>query len=207
MRVSVLPFQSVYDENIPKDPFNPLLLAYEKKQKHKHRYESLSGEENEEVDKQTTSHLQHKLDIEQLRKNLWKSKAGVSSMENEKKRKNENEKKRKNEKERSKRAFKRGSCRRPFQTRVAGGGLKQICDVKIIFEIMTNWEMPSCAKMNHASIAAQLVKPALGAYMYTGGLHNLVHLHACLCESAFIHHSFSIYFYYRVYAYCKQAKT
>ncbi|EUD67667.1 hypothetical protein C922_01852 [Plasmodium inui San Antonio 1] len=86
--------RSSYDEPIPKDPFNPLLLAYEKKKKHRHkkmsdegsiasdrwrhdRYESTSGEEPVALREARPNKSDPKVDLQHVRKNLWKSKAGV----------------------------------------------------------------------------------------------------------------------------------
>ncbi|ANQ09549.1 Uncharacterized protein PCOAH_00042360 [Plasmodium coatneyi] len=85
--------KSSYDEPIPKDPFNPLLLAYEKKKKHRRkkmsdegsitsdrwrhdRYESTSGEEAGPVREARPNKSDPKVDLQHVRKNLWKSKAG-----------------------------------------------------------------------------------------------------------------------------------
>ncbi|CRH01724.1 conserved Plasmodium protein, unknown function [Plasmodium relictum] len=80
-----------YDDKIPKDPFNPLLLAYVKDKKFKYRkndkdelnfrwkhdrYESTSNEEGSEEREQNINKALPKIDIFELRKNLWKSKAG-----------------------------------------------------------------------------------------------------------------------------------
>ncbi|GAB67698.1 hypothetical protein PCYB_122650 [Plasmodium cynomolgi strain B] len=65
-----------YDEPIPKDPFNPLLLAYEKKKRHRHKYESTSGEEPNPVREERPNKPNPKVDLQHVRKNLWKSKAG-----------------------------------------------------------------------------------------------------------------------------------
>ncbi|VWU49921.1 conserved protein, unknown function [Hepatocystis sp. ex Piliocolobus tephrosceles] len=84
---------NAYDENIPKDPFNPLLLAYEKKKKHDIRknnygrdesnrrwthdkYESTSDENDVVIEKQAHNDANYKIDLNNVRKNLWKSKAG-----------------------------------------------------------------------------------------------------------------------------------
>ncbi|KJP86850.1 hypothetical protein AK88_03460 [Plasmodium fragile] len=84
---------SSYDEPIPKDPFNPLLLAYEKKKNHRHRkisddgsitsdrwrhdrYESSSGEEAGPIREARPNKPDPKADLQNVRKNLWKSKAG-----------------------------------------------------------------------------------------------------------------------------------
>ncbi|CXJ01550.1 conserved Plasmodium protein, unknown function [Plasmodium berghei] len=81
-------------ENIPQDPFNPLLLAYEKNKTNIHnqkknggkentndrwehdRYESTSSDEGYTLKHQTFDYSFPQGNITELRENIWKSKAG-----------------------------------------------------------------------------------------------------------------------------------
>ncbi|SOV81997.1 conserved Plasmodium protein, unknown function [Plasmodium reichenowi] len=84
-------YKSMVDENIPKDPFNPLLLAYEKKEKKKYRkndehndlndrwkhdrYENTSDDEDINIE-QAYENSKPYFDAHEFPKILWKSKAG-----------------------------------------------------------------------------------------------------------------------------------
>ncbi|EUT76830.1 hypothetical protein PFAG_05961 [Plasmodium falciparum Santa Lucia] len=88
-------YKSMVDENIPKDPFNPLLLAYEKKEKKKYRkkkyfilcikkiyiciifnrYENTSDDEDINIEKAYENSKPY-FDPHEFPKILWKSKAG-----------------------------------------------------------------------------------------------------------------------------------
>ncbi|KYN97146.1 hypothetical protein PGSY75_1336200 [Plasmodium gaboni] len=84
-------YKSMVDENIPKDPFNPLLLAYEKKEKKKYRknvehndlndrwkhdrYENTSEDEDINIER-TFENSKTFYDPHEMPKILWKSKAG-----------------------------------------------------------------------------------------------------------------------------------